>query len=90
MDRSHIFIPTRISDVSITLINQIFDNVECSGVRDIEISDQMLVYCNINLEIYPPSYSFTYRNLQNINVEQFHSDIDSLPWHIMYNMADID
>jgi len=85
--------PTRITMAGYSLIDLIFSNVDVkqSGTRDVVISDHLLVYCDIDFGVTECHvYNFTYRQLDNINKEQFFRDIESLPWHLMYRMAEID
>lgn len=86
--------PTRVSGTSMSLIDLIFSNIdfiEVCGVRDVDVSDHMLIFCEINFKVSEPqSFSFTYRNLHNIEHLRFQSDLELVPWHVMYNMPEID
>jgi hypothetical protein len=76
-----------------SLIDLIFTNfdVKQSGTRDVAISDHLLVYCDFDFgPTECPVYNFSYRQIDNINKEQFIRDIENLPWHLMYRMAQID
>lgn len=85
--------PTRITNTGSTLIDLIFCNfsVNHSGVKDIEISDHMLIFCYLDLgETEAKTYNFIYRQIHNIDMVQFLHDVANLPWGVMYRMGDIE
>ena len=79
--------PTRITPLSSTLIDVILtnlpDNITCSGVSHIEISDHSLIY--VYHKISTPSVikgtsTITYGQLKNFNRNSFRSDMLAQPW----------
>lgn len=86
--------PTRVSHNTANLIDLILynsDNVADFGVEDINISDHLLIYCRINLDVKSTKkVSFKYRPLNRINLVTFQTDLEALPWHILFETPDID
>lgn len=84
--------PTRISRTASTLLDAIFvTNTEliCDhGVISADnISDHKITYCNINLIKIPAIHKIIkYRCFKNFNLNDFLTDMYSLPWNnILYN-----
>lgn len=86
--------PTRISNTSISLIDLIFTNVENVievGVVDALIADHFAVFCKIELSRNKCLVeTFSFRALKSINFENFQNDLESIPWHYIYDMDRID
>ena len=85
--------PTRVTPVSSTLIDVIFtshpDNVSCSGVSHVGISDHSLIY--VFRKISLPSAvrgnnTVSYRQFKNFNRNRFRSDILAQPWADLMGM----
>ena len=79
--------PTRVTPVSSTLIDVIFashpDNVSCSGVSHVGISDHSLIYVfrkiSLPSTVKGPSI-VSYRQFKNFDSNRFRSDILAQPW----------
>lgn len=86
--------PTRISNYSSTLIGLICCNlhiVEDSGVKDIHVSDHLLVYVTLNLKkAQPATNTFKFRNHNHINIANFQTDLENAPWNTVYDLDDVD
>ena len=85
--------PTRVTPVSSTLIDVIFtshpDNVSCSGVSHVGISDHSLIY--VFRKISLPSAvkgnsTVLYRQFKNFDRYRFRSDILAQPWADLMGM----
>ena len=79
--------PTRITPSTSTLIDLIFtshqDNVICSGVSHVGISDHSLVYVYRKISIPAPSKGINlinYRQFKHFNSTNFRNDILAQPW----------
>ena len=79
--------PTRITPSTSTLIDLIFtthqDNILCSGVSHVGISDHSLVYAYRKISIPPVSKGInliSYRQLKHFNRTNFRNDILAQPW----------
>lgn len=86
--------PTRVSQFCSTLIDLICCNsniVQDVGVRDVSISDHLLVYVKLNMitaETHNTQYLF--RSLDRINLVQFQADLEGASWNSIYQIDDID
>ena len=85
--------PTRVTPVSSTLIDVIFtshpDNVSCSEISHVGISDHSLIY--VFRKISLPSAvrgnnTVSYRQFKNFNRNRFRSDILAQPWADLMGM----
>ena len=83
--------PTRVTPHSSTLIDVIFtsnlNNIVCSGVSHIGISDHSLVYVYRKIAQRPPcsgSNHVSFRNFKGFNSDHFRTEIRNQDW----NMAD--
>ena len=79
--------PTRVTPVSSTLIDVIFtshpDNVSCSGVSHVGISDHSLIYAFRKISLpaaVKGSSTVSYRQFKNFDCNRFRSDILAQPW----------
>ncbi|MCV6636078.1 hypothetical protein, partial [Candidatus Albibeggiatoa sp. nov. NOAA] len=79
--------PTRITPSTSTLIDLIFtthqDNILCSGVSHVGISDHSLVYAYRKISIPPVSKGInliSYRQFKHFNRTNFRNDILAQPW----------
>ena len=78
--------PTRITETTATLLDVIFtnvpDNIVCSGVRHIGISDHIIVfaYRNVSSESSRDHSYLTYRNFRNFDRDSFRKDVASQDW----------
>lgn len=86
--------PTRVSNTTSTLIDLICcnpDMVNEVGVIDPSVSDHFLVYVDLDFsDIQQPNSIFKYRVLSRINLNQFQTDLENAPWHLLYQIEDID
>ena len=80
--------PTRITDMTSTLIDLIYtncpDKVISSGVCHVSISDHSVIYIYRKLAIgaVPKGRNtIMYRNFKNFNCDRFRSDIASINWN---------
>ena len=89
--------PTRVTPTTSTLIDLIFtnrpENVYCSGVSHVAISDHSLVYAYRKISI--PTLSkgvnlITYRKLKHFNSANFYADILGQPWDDIKQLYDPD
>ena len=87
--------PTRITPTTSTLIDLIFtnrpENVYCSGVSHVAISDHSLVYVYRKISI--PTFSkevnlITYRQFKHLNSANFYADILAQPWDDIKQLYD--
>ena len=87
--------PTRITPSTSTLIDLIFtnrpENVYCSGVSHVAISDHSLVYVYRKISI--PTFSkgvnlITYRQFKHFNSANFYADILIQPWDEIKQLYD--
>ena len=87
--------PIRITPTTSTLIDLIFtnrpENVYCSGVSHVAISDHSLVY--ICRKISVPTFSkgvnlITYRQFKHFNSANFYADILEQPWDDIKQLHD--
>ena len=87
--------PTRITPTTSTLIDLIFtnrpENVYCSGVSHVALSDHSLVYVYRKISI--PTFSkgvnlITYRQFKHFNSANFYADILAQPWHDIKQLCD--
>ena len=79
--------PTRITETSSTVIDHIFintpDEIVCSGVSHVDISDHSLIYAfhKLSTGLQNKGHStVNYRKFKNFNSESFQSDIFSQNW----------
>lgn len=84
--------PTRITPTSATLLDLVFtncpDNIVCSGVRHINISDHSIVFAYRKLSAFSATNghnTITYRKFSNFNREHFRNEVASQDWEQMYN-----
>lgn len=86
--------PTRISLLSISLIDLIFTNIKPildSGVIDSNIADHFVTYIKVGPEkVDNAPVSFFYRSIKNINMNQFQADLEEIGWHDMLYLQNID
>jgi len=89
--------PTRITQMSSTLIDVIFtncpDNVLCSGVCHVSISDHCMIFAYRKLylkEMTGSHNTITYRNFRNFNRINFQNDIISQSWNKITSLTDSD
>lgn len=86
--------PTRISRTASSLIDLVCynsDDVIEEGVRDVHISDHMLVYCKLALRNnHCSETACSYRALRRININNFQIDLENIPWHLIYETDDIE
>ena len=87
--------PARITPSTSTLIDLIFtnrpENVYCSGVSHVAISDHSLVYAYRKISI--PTLSkgvnlITYRQFKHFNSANFYADILAQPWDDIKQLYD--
>ena len=87
--------PTQITPTTSTLIDLIFtnrpENVYCSGVPHVAISDHSLVYVYRIISI--PSFSkgvnlITYKQFKHFNCVNFYADILEQPWDVIKQWYD--
>jgi len=84
--------PTRISHNSVTLIDLIITNaresVQGSGVVELDnVSDHLLIYCELHFPKPKYNISRTYRDFSNFNYDNFKQDLEAIPWHVMFSMT---
>ena len=84
---------TRITPSSSTLIDVIFashpNNILCSGVSHISISDHSLVYAYHKISPPPPTKginNISYRKFKNFDAHSFRADIAVQPWDELMGM----
>ena len=84
---------TRITPSSSTLIDVIFashpNNILCSGVSHISISDHSLVYAYRKISLPPPTKginNISYRKFKNFDAQSFRADIAVQPWDELMRM----
>ena len=87
--------PTRITESTSTMIDLIFtntpDNVACSGVSDVGISDHSLIYPFRKLSTGRSNVGhkkITYRNFKNFDSGSFRADIGSQNWDDIKSLKD--
>ncbi|CAB4019220.1 Hypothetical predicted protein [Paramuricea clavata] len=78
--------PTRVTSCSSTLIDVMMtsnkDLIAESGVLEIYISDNFLVYCSLKLKLIKPHpICITARSYKHYNRNQFLCDLACIPWH---------
>lgn len=87
--------PTRITANSSTLIDFILTNKGCpvatSGTLPDKLAHHQLTYCNlaINRSNNRPIFK-KIRDYKNINVKDFESDLQSIPWRNIYDIDSVD
>lgn len=88
--------PTRITQYSSTLIDPIFISntniVKNHGTINADIiTDHRLVFCDLAIEIFKrKSKMHTYRDFRYFNQQQFDNDLNSIPWHEILYINNID
>lgn len=87
--------PTRITATSATLLDLIFATAELeanSGVTDVEFSDHGLVYAKLKIECErkETNIPITYRSLRSINLASFDRDVQTIRWHNVYEIPNIE
>ena len=87
--------PTRITESSSTMIDLIFtntpDNVACSGVSHVGISDHSLIYAFRKLSTglsNKAHKTITYRNFKKFDQASFRADISSQNWEDLKSFDD--
>lgn len=90
-----ISVPTRITQYSATLIDQIFINQNISNssgtINADLITDHMLIYCELHLSVPKCTQTYvTYRNFNNLNYDDFWSDLQSIPFEDVFYLTDIE
>jgi len=87
--------PTRITAASATLIDFVVCDADLpivgSGVCEVHgLSDHSLVYCLLELgAVRSQPVTFTYRNINNVNIELFNEHLRSIPWEVIFDIEDI-
>jgi hypothetical protein len=94
--RPFITLPTRVTDHSATIIDNIFSNVTTnqiiSGNLTTSISDhlpQFLICPNFNKLFIPRSHNLYRRNFKNYNKESFKSELLKVDWNEVFNKNDV-
>ena len=89
--------PTRITNISQTMLDLIFVNIEHriidSGVIPMSISDHSLVYCTLKTGVRKASPKVIFVPLLQIFQRWFFyqwNDIENIPWHVVENETNID
>lgn len=89
--------PTRITSNSLTLIDFILisedlNYSECGTTSVNNIADHDVIYVNIkgNESLSSGATPITYRNIKNIDKEQLYAHLQSIPWHNIYDLNNID
>ena len=87
--------PTRITNISQTMIDLIFVNNEHriidSGVIPMSINDHSLVYCTLKTGVRKASPKvIEYRSYKCFNADSFINDIENIHWHVVENETNID
>ena len=86
--------PTRITESTSTMIDSIFtntpDNVACSGVSHVGISDHSLIYAFRKLSTgrFNVGHKTTYKNFKNFDSGSFRADIGSQNWDDIKSLKD--
>ena len=87
--------PTRITDISKSLIDFIFVNNEHrfveSGVIPLSISDHSLIYCVLKAgKPKANPRTIEYRSFKSYDREAFLEEMNNVPWHVVDNCENID
>lgn len=87
--------PTRVTSSSISLIDLIITNLDnnlCTAiVENNQLSDHFAIKCKvkINSHIQESFKTIKFRNLKNINFNQFQDDLERMPWPLIYESDDV-
>ena len=88
--------PTRVTELSKSLIDLCFTNVQHKVIEsffiDPGLSDHSLVYCVMKSGRFrAPPKTIEFRSFKNYNRDSFVSDLRQVPWHVaLNNYKDID